>query len=107
MYVVRSAAHEFRPDGAVICGEDVTFVEADLGNASASKIREKFRSLQLYYQLGRFQSVYPGRRMHALVVTTGSARKQHMRAILASFDANMVRVVTFKELGLMQPDGWS
>lgn len=107
MYVVHSATHEFRPDGALICGRDVTFVEADLGNASATKIREKFQSLHRYHELGRFQTVYPGQRMLALVVTTGSARKRHMRAMLERFDANIVSIVTFKELGLMQPDGWS
>lgn len=80
----RRLACDFRPDGLAMVGNAAIFIEADQGQTSLPRFREKLKTYSEYVRHGTFASTYGAKEAYLLVVTTGALRKRHLSAILSA-----------------------
>ncbi|MBX7135772.1 MAG: replication-relaxation family protein [Fimbriimonadaceae bacterium] len=97
---------EVRPDGLLITSTR-TFIEIDLGHASANKYKEKLESYGVLARSGLCGELYGFESFRLLTVTTGALRARHLRQ-LQPYEAGFDHLVqTFEECGATQIHSWS
>jgi len=104
-FVWGGSRHQVRPDGLHRHETCVKFVEVDLGHVAPSKFARKLLGYQTYRASGAFEAAYEQDLFTVLTVTTTPARRRRLASLAPR---NLpTEVLTFDELGIATPGGWS
>lgn len=98
---------EVRPDGMASQGDEVRFIEADLGHVSEQPYAKKLRAYEVYVASGAFEQSFGQRSLVVQTVTTGSLRKSHLAKRTPGNTLVRFEFQTFSDLGLKTPGDWS
>jgi hypothetical protein len=102
----RGRQFEVRPDGVAIGSCEHLLVEVDLGHVSGARFKEKAIAYAAYLQSNAFEGVYGKSPLSVLTVTTSLVRRANLLAAAAALGSHF-KCMTFEELGVRTPGGWS
>ncbi len=99
--------YEIRADGLVASPVGLVFIEADLGHVSRRNFSRKVEAFDQYAKSGRHKQVFKMESLRVLVITTGHLRKTHLKDFTKNSNSFTSSFMTFNDLGVDVPGGWS
>lgn len=102
----RSRRIVVRPDGFVTRNGIPTFLEVDLDHVSLPKFRVKLLGYAAFLESKVFSRTYGADQFELLTVTTTKGRKRRLQELAKTAGVSM-NCLTFEELGVKAPGGWS
>lgn len=105
-FVWQRSRYEVKPDGFLVRDSIPTFLEIDLGHVGPPKFIRKLQAYRAFELSGEFARTYHAPKFKMLAVTIGEHRRTRLleAAMSVGFD---ISCLTFAELGVRTPGGWS